>query len=50
MKKRKLYEKPAMQEFELKHRAMLMAGSPAYFKDSIDDWNNGDTTDDDIFM
>ena len=40
MKKRKLYEKPAMQVFELKQQLQLLAGSTPNSA-TIEDYENG---------
>ena len=50
MKKRKLYEKPAMQVYELKQQPQLLVGSSVDTRSSIDDWGNGGTTDDEVYM
>ena len=48
--KRKDYEKPAMRVVELQHRTMLLEASPVGTKSAIDDWGNGGTTNEDIYM
>ena len=47
---RKDYERPTMKVVELRHRTMLLSGSPVGTKSSINDWNDGDTTNDEIIM
>ena len=51
MKKKKLYERPTLKVDEPEHRTMILAGSrDVGATNSIDDWEDGDTTDDDIFL
>ena len=48
--KKKKYGKPSMKVHELKHKTMLLQGSPVGARSAIDDWINGGTTEDDIYM
>ena len=48
--KRKDYEKPTMQVVELQHRTMLLQASPVGTKSTINDWGDGGSTNDDIYM
>ena len=48
--KRKDYVKPAMQVVKLQHHGMLMTSGEVGAKSSINDWGNGGTTDDEIYM
>ena len=48
--KRKDYRKPTMQVVELQHRTRLLHASSVGAKSAIDDWNDGGTTNEDIYM
>jgi len=49
--KRKDYEKPAMRVVELQHRTMLLqASGNVGTKSTINNWGDGGTTDEDIYM
>ena len=48
--KRKDYEKPTMKVVLLQHTKMLMTSDPVDSKASINDWNDGGTTNDEIYM
>ena len=49
--KRKDYHKPTMQVVELRQRTMLLhASDPVGSKSVIEDWNDGGTTNDEIYM
>ena len=51
--KRKDYKKPTMKVVELQYRTMLLQASPnenVTPKSSIDDWQDGGTTNDEITM
>ena len=48
--KRKEYRKPTMNVVELQHRTMLLQASPVGTKSTINDWGDGGTTDEDIYM
>lgn len=45
---RKYYEKPTMQVIVLRHTKLLTGSVDA--TNSINDWDNGDTINDDIYM
>ena len=47
---RKKYEKPTMQVVKLQQRTQLLAGSSVGATNSIDNWGDGGTTNDEIFM
>ena len=47
---RKDYERPTMKVVELQHRTTLLQSSPVGAKNSIDNWNDGGTTSEDIYM
>ena len=46
----KTYERPAMKAVRLQHQGMLMTSDPVGSKASINNWQNGDTTDEGIYM
>ena len=48
--KRKDYRKPTMKVVELQHRTMLLQASPVDTKSTINDWGDGGSTNDDIYM
>ena len=49
MKQIKLYERPQMRVVEIRQHGMLMQ-SGIKTKNVIDDWDEGDSTDDEIYM
>ncbi|MBQ3300633.1 MAG: hypothetical protein IJH04_00510 [Eggerthellaceae bacterium] len=49
--KRKDYERPTMRVVEIQQRGMLMvSGDPVRGGNSINNWGDGGTTDEDIYM
>ena len=49
--RKKLYERPTMRVVEIRQRGLLMvSGDPVQGGNSINDWGNGGTTDEDIYM
>jgi len=50
--KRKDYEKPTMTIVKLQHHGMLMTSNtePVQVGNRINNWGNGGTTDEDIYM
>ena len=49
--KKKLYERPTIRVVEIQQRGLLMvSGDLVRSGNSINDWGNGGTTDEDIYM
>ncbi|MBR1414430.1 MAG: hypothetical protein IJ570_01015 [Prevotella sp.] len=48
--RKKLYEKPRMKVVILQQHGMLMQSDPVQGSNSINDWGNGGTTNEDIYM
>ena len=47
---RKEYRRPQMRVVEIQQRGLLMTSDPVRGGNSINDWKDGGTTDDDIYM
>ena len=47
---RKKYERPTMKVVELQHRKRLLAGSSVNSSASINNWQDGGTDTEDIYM
>ena len=49
---KKVYQEPAMRVVQMQHQGMLMTSDPEPFgsKASINNWGDGGTTDEDIYM
>jgi hypothetical protein len=51
MKQKKKYGRPVMRVVELQYQSRILVGSdPVGSKASINDWDDGDTTDEEIYM
>ena len=49
--RKKLYERPTMRVVEIQQRGLLMvSGDPVQGGNSINNWGDGGTTDEDIYM
>lgn len=50
MKQKMMYVTPAMRTVELRHARMLMTSDPVGSKATINDWSDGGTTNEEIYM